>query len=163
MSAFADRGATTSARLAAKLAPLWTTGIALAGILIGFLVAYTWQSPRASRLHHAADYASRALHAARLEATLASAVIEAQNGRYELGRQRASDFFTGVQRRVVPTLSGEAEPASRQLLARRDPIITTLARSDPASPSVLAEMLTRYRELIRRAGLDSVVASAPPR
>ena len=163
MGASADRGVATSPRLARWRAPLWMTGIALAGVLIGFLVAYTWQSPRMSRLHHAADYGSRALHAARLEATLAAAVIEAQDGRYEIGRRRASAFFTGLQRRLTPTLSGEAEPASRKLLDRRDPVITTLARSDPASPSLLSETLTQYRELVRLAGLDSVVARASPR
>jgi hypothetical protein len=149
--------------LAKTLAPLWTAALALAGILIGFLVAYALQVPRTSRLRHAADYGSRALHAARLEAILAAAVIEAQNGRYEIGRRRASDFFTGLQRRVVPAVSEEAGPASRQLLERRDAIITTLARSDPASPSVLGEALAQYRDLVRRAGLDSVVAPPPVR
>ena len=158
-----DRGPGSSPHLAKKLVPLWTTAIAIAGILIGFLVANALQSPQASGLRHTAHYASRALNAARLESTLAAATIEAQNGRYEIGRRRASDFFTGLQRRVLPTLSGDAETASRRLLERRDPVITTLARSDPASPSVLGETLAQYRELIRRAGLDSVVAPVATR
>jgi hypothetical protein len=43
-------------------------------------------------------------------------------------------------------------------IARRDPTITALARSDPASSSVLADTLTRFRGITRQAGLDSAVA-----
>jgi hypothetical protein len=110
------------------------------------------------RLRDTAAYASRALPAARLEATLAAAIIEAENDRFELARQRTSNFFTGFQRRLAPTLAGDHERASRQLLGRRDAIITSLARSDPASASVLGETLARYREFVRQAGLDSVIA-----
>lgn len=154
-----DHGTSPSGRLSATRDPLWIAGAAVAGIILGFLAAYAWQAPRASRLRHAAEYASRALPAARLEATLAAAVIAAQDGQYEIGRQRASAFFTGFQRRVAPTLSDQPGDASRRLLAQRDEIITVLARSDPTSPSVLGATLARYRELVRQAGLDSVVAA----
>jgi hypothetical protein len=160
MTAKAEPGTSRSPRLSATGGPLWIAGAAVAGIIVGFLAAYAWQSPRTSRLRHTAEYASRALPAARLEATLAAAVIATQDGQYEIGRQRASAFFTGFQRRVAPTLSDQPGDASRQLLARRDEIITALARSDPASPSVLGQTLARYRELVRQAGLDSAVSGA---
>ena len=139
-----------------------TVGAALAGLLVGFLAAFAWQYPRAERLQRTAGYASRALEAARLEATLASAVIEAEEGRYEIGRQRVSAFFTGVQRRLTPRMTGDAAAEMRGLLARRDATVTALARNDPASASVLAETLVRYRELVRRSGLDSAVVAPPP-
>ena len=149
--------ATTSAN--AGLARL--VGAVLAGVLVGFLAAFAWQYPRAERLERSASYATRALEAARLESTLSAAVIEAQGARYEIGRQRASGFFTGLQRRLVPVLAGDAQTAARALLAQRDPTVTTLARNDPASASVLAETLGRYREVVRLAGLDSAVAASP--
>ena len=149
--------------LAGRRTVLWIAGAAIGGLLLGLLIAFVWHGPRTTRLRDTAAYASRALPAARLESTLAAAVIEAQNDRFELARQRASDFFTGFQRRLAPTLAANHESASRHLLGRRDAIITALARSDASSASVLSETLTRYRELIRQAGLDSVVAPAPAR
>ena len=139
------------------LGALWLVAAALAGLVVGAVIVFAWQRPHASRLQHTAAYASRALPAARLEATLASAVIEAHDGRYELARQRSSTFFTGL-RSLIPMVSGDAADAASQLLTRRDATITALARSDPASPSVLDEILTQYREMVRQAGLDSVVA-----
>ena len=145
-------------RTVSSLGPRWIAAAALVGGMIGAAAMFAWQRPRAIRLQHTASYASRALPAARLEATLASAVIEAQDGHYELARQGASSFYTGVQRRLVPVIGGEPGDATRQLLARRDPTITALARNDPASSSVLAETLRRFREITRQAGLDSAIA-----
>jgi hypothetical protein len=48
-------------------------------------------------------------------------------------------------------------------IGRRDAIITGLARNDPASASVLSQLLTQCREAVRQAGLDSVVAPEPGR
>src|SRR5687767_5470954 len=90
-------------RLAGRRAVLWIAGAATAGLLLGGLVAMAWQRPGTTRLRDTAAYASRALPAARLEAILAGAVIEAENDRFELARQRASDFFTGFQRYLAPT------------------------------------------------------------
>lgn len=133
---------------------LWVAGALVAGFVIGF----GWQYARAESLGHRADYAARALEAARLEATLSGAVIEAQQGSYELGRERASVFFSGLQRFLAPSLDAQSASEARQLLGQRDVIITSLARNDPASASVLARLLTQYRQLVRHAALDSALA-----
>jgi hypothetical protein len=159
MSTSTEHTARSSGR--AILGPLWIVVAAIVGLMVGAVAMFAWQRPRATRLQHTASYASRALPAARLEATLASAVIQAQDGHYELARQGASSFFTGLQRHLAPVITGEGANATRQMLARRDPTITALARNDPASSSVLAETLTQFREITRRAGLDSVVAPVP--
>ena len=131
---------------------------AVAAAVVAFLIGFGWQYSRARSADARAAYASRALAAARLEATLGGAVIDAQQGHYEISRQRTSNFFTGVQRRLAPTLPTDPAAQARQLLNERDAIITGLARNDPASASVLAELLTRYREIVSRGGLDSAVA-----
>lgn len=129
-------------------------------------VGLAWQLVRASRLADEAQNARRALVAARLEATLADAAIQAQQNNYELARQRASAYFTGLQRQLTPALDGGPRDAARQLLARRDAIITTLARNDPAAASVLRELLGQQRIVSRDAGLDTLAVvpapAAPP-
>ncbi|MEO6527025.1 MAG: hypothetical protein ABIP93_10400 [Gemmatimonadaceae bacterium] len=156
------RSATPRARAArrrgaAERTPLWIVG----ALVIGFLIGFGSQFGGARQARHDAAYSSRALAASHLEATLGSAVMEAQGGHFELARQRASAFFSDLQRRLLPTLDDETKSAARDVVAQRDPIITALARSDPASPSLLAEALTRYRALVHRAGLDSAVTVAP--
>lgn len=161
MTAPSDRSTTrqphTPTQRGAARTPLWIAAAAVVGFLLGF----GWQFTQARRAERSASFANHALEASRLEATLAAAVIEAQGGRYELGRQRTSDFFSGMQRRLVPVISPEAEASARAILGQRDPIITALARNDPASASVLEQVLTGYRAVIRQAGLDSLVAPRP--
>ena len=130
---------------------LWVGTAAVLGFLAGFLLQYA-QVDRARQ--QVAD-ASAALQAARLEATLSAAVIEAQGGRFEVARQHASDFYTGLQRRLLPVIDGAPQADVRTMLAERDSIITSLARNDPASPGTLAGVLVRLRETVHRAALDS--------
>ena len=143
----------------ASRTPLWIGAAAPVGFLLGF----GWRYPRAERARAVAAYASRALDAARLEAALAAAVIAAKSGEYEIGRQRASEVVTGLQRRVLPGATGDAAATARRILGQRDANITALARGDPASAGVLAQTLSRYREGVRQAGLDSAVAPPPVR
>jgi hypothetical protein len=134
--------------------PLWIAGAAVLGFLVGFL----WQYTGASRARGDAEAATQALHAARLEATLSGAVIDAQGGRYEVARQRASDFYSGLQRELLPLLQGEAADEARRTLDGRDSVITALARNDPAMTGVLVEELARFRRTVSSTGLDSVYA-----
>lgn len=134
----------------------WVAAVALAAFLVGF----GWQYLRARGAADDRDRAVRALTATRLEATLAGAALEAQQGNYELARQRTSAYFTGLQRRLTPGLGADEQATARQLLGRRDVIITTLARNDPAAASVLRELLQAQRALASRAGLDSTFAAA---
>lgn len=139
-------------------AALWIAGAALLGFLAGFLM-------QLSRVNSAQDDLTRtrnALQAARLEAALSAAVIEAQSGRYEVARQRASDFYTGLQRQLLPVVAGQPQADARAMLTERDSIITSLARSDPTSSGVLASVLVRLRETIRRAELDSTAVTNTP-
>ncbi len=131
--------------------------------MIGFVIGAGWQYVGSQAVARQASYTARALEAARLEATLSGAVIDAQAGSFELGRQRTSAFFSGVQRRLAPALAEQPAAEARQLMGERDAIITALARNDPASASVLSQLLTRYRTVMNQAGLDSVVAAPSPR
>ena len=137
---------------------LWIGAAALLGFLGGFLLQYA-QVDRARQL---VAESNAALQAARLEATLSAAVIEAQSGRYEVARQHASDFYTGLQRRLLPVIDGAPQEEARAMLAERDSIITSLARNDPASPATLADVLVRHRETVRDAALDSSKVPGSP-
>lgn len=125
-------------------------------LLAAFALGALWQYAGARQSRAAVGAAQSALAEARLEATLASAVIEAQSGNYERGRQRASDFFTGLQRHLAG--APPEATALRQLYAQRDNVITMLSRSDPASAGVLSRALTGYRAATRPDG----AAGAPP-
>jgi len=137
---------------------LWIGSAAILGFLAGFLVQYA----QVGRAREQVANASAALQAARLEATLSAAVIEAQGGRFEVARQHASDFYTGLQRRLLPVIGGAPQAEVRTMLAERDSIITSLARNDPASPGTLVGVLIRLRETVHRAALDSSNVPGPP-
>ena len=139
-------------------AAVWIAAAALLGFLAGFLL----QRARVNGAGDDLDQTTRALHAARLEAVLAAAVIEAQSGRYETARQRASDFYTGLQRQLLPIIAGEQQKKTRVMLSERDSIITSLARGDPTSSGVLASVLVRLRETLRRTPLDSISVTDTP-
>ncbi|MBA3890959.1 MAG: hypothetical protein H0X64_10545 [Gemmatimonadaceae bacterium] len=127
-------------------------------LLAAFALGALWQYVGARRGAAALGTAQSALAEARLEATLASAVIEVQGGNYEGGRQLASDFFTGLQRHVA-TAPPEAA-ALRPLYAQRDNVITVLSRNDPASAGLLSRALTDFRAAIR-PGSGANVPAAP--
>lgn len=129
---------------------LWAVGAAIVAFLIGF----GWQFARASRIQTELDQTTQALAESRLEAGLATAFIEAQQGNFERSRQRASSFFTGLQQQVAR--DGASAPAAFQdILARRDATITMLSRSSPESVATLQQLYTEYRAAAKPA--DSVV------
>ena len=82
-------------------------------------------------------------------------MIEAQSGRFEVARQHASEFYTGLRRRLLPVLNGAPRGDVQTMLAERDSIIALLARDDPASAGTLTGVLVRLRETVHRAALDS--------
>ena len=92
------------------------------------------------------------LNLARIQNSLASAVIDARRGDYESARQSASDFFTSL--REVTELEAElglsqAQKESMQLLLNeRDGIITLLARGDLASADRLSDLYVAYQEIM---------------
>ncbi len=127
-------------------------------LLAAFALGALWQYAGARRGEAALGTAQSALAEARLETTLASAVIEVQRGNYERGRQLTSDFFTGLQRHLA-TAPPEAA-ALRPLYAQRDNVITVLSRNDPASAGLLSRALTDFRAAIQ-PGSGANVPAAP--
>lgn len=125
-------------------------------VIVAFAIGFAWQYVRARQSEQRAAYAERALEGARLEALLSGAVIDAQAGKFELSRQRASDFFARLQDRLAPEFDSATTPSAGLVINQRDAVITALARSDPAAESVLSRLLNQYRGLIAQAGLDSL-------
>jgi hypothetical protein len=92
------------------------------------------------------------LNLARIQNSLASAVIDARRGDYESARQSASDFFTSL-REVTEVeadlaLSRAQKEDMQSLLNQRDGIITLLARGDLASADRLSDLYVAYQEIM---------------
>jgi hypothetical protein len=118
--------------------------VGLAAALIGFAFGAFWQHTSV-RAHARELEATRYdLTFQRLEATLGAATIEAQRGSYEIGRQLASQFFSGLQNELAAA-GPERRQAFEQILEQRDAMITALSRGDPQSGSMLAQLFVRYR------------------
>jgi hypothetical protein len=124
--------------------------VALA-IVIAFGIGAGWQFVRASQLGGELETTRQQLAATsaelelqKLEATLGAATIEAQRNGYELGRQLASDFFTGLQESVGGAPEAARAPLN-EILAQRDEVITALSRSNAEAGSLLARLFIRYR------------------
>lgn len=120
-------------------------------VLIAFGVGAGWQFARARQLGSELETmrlqlesTTAALELQKLEATLGAATIEAQRDGYELGRQLASDFFTGLQQSIAGAPES-ARTALDEILAQRDQMITALSRSNPEAGSLLSRLFLRYR------------------
>lgn len=123
-------------------------GIALAIFMLGFLPMWMKASTNASQR----DAAQRELRLSQMHGTLASAVIDARRGEYEPARQTASDFFTTLRAQVDAgadsALTAPQREGATPLLARRDDLITLLARGDPASAEQLSDIYVSYRKAV---------------
>ena len=123
-------------------------GVAIAIFLIGFLPMWMKASANASQR----DAAQRELRLSQMHGTLASAVIDARRGEYEPARQTASDFFTTLRTQIDAgadsALTAPQREGTAQLLARRDDVITLLARGDPASAEQLSDIYVSYRQAV---------------
>ena len=88
---------------------------------------------------------------AQLQNTIASGVIDARRGEYELARQSASDFFTTLRAEIGLENDSAMTQAQRAritpLLTQRDEIITLLARNDPASAERLSDLYVKGLKL----------------
>ncbi len=96
--------------------------------------------------------AQTTLQISALQNTLASAAIDARQGRYEPARQAASDFFIKLRTELDSgrdSVFTEAQQnALRPVFDTRDDAITLLARGDPASSDRLTELYNLYRQAI---------------
>lgn len=118
--------------------------------LLGFVPMWLQSREYASRL----TAAEHQLTLARIQDSLASAVIDARRGDYEPARQSASNFFNSLRaetdRAADSTLSPTQREGVQPLYTRRDEIITLLARSDPAAADRLSDLYVSYRKIMNK-------------
>ena len=133
--------------------------ILYAAVLLGvFLLGLVpmWMTARERARER--DAAQAALRISTLQNTLASAAIDARQGRYEPARQSASDFFTNLRAEIErgrDSVFNEAQQnALRPVFDTRDDTITLLARGDPASADRLVDLYNKYRQATVSAPLS---------
>ena len=94
----------------------------------------------------------RQLRLARIQTSLASAVIEVRRGDYESACQAASAFFTSWRGEFSARSDSTLTQASREgvlpLFPQRDELITLLARGDAASEDRLSDLYVSYSEIM---------------
>lgn len=127
--------------------------VALGIFLIGLVPMWLKARETASQR----DAAQQELRLSRTENALASSVIDARRGEYEIARQTASDFFTALRERVdaapgTTVLNPAQRESLSKLLNERDQTITLLARSDPAAADRLSDIYVSYRQTMSHAG-----------
>ena len=137
-------------------APIWQNRhvrrlIIYAAVLSGvFLLGLVPMRMTARERAHERDTAQHALRISTLQNALASAAIDARQGRYEPARQAASDFFTNLGTEIArgpDSVFDETQRNNlRSMFTVRDDTITLLARSDPASADRLVELYNTYRQ-----------------
>jgi hypothetical protein len=137
--------------------------VAAAAAILGFAVGALWQFTSARGYANELDRTTTELTFQQLEATLGAATIEAQRGSHEIGRQLASEFFGGLQN-AISEAPVDRQQAFRDILARRDAMITALSRSDPQAGPMLAQIFVRYRLAMgETVGPDSGTIVVPER
>jgi len=134
--------------------PMRRVMIYAASALVVFLLGFvpTWLKFR--ECFSNLSQAERQLSIARMENTLASAVIDARRGDYEPARQAASSFFTSLRAEIDrgndTALSQTQREGLQPILFPRDDIITLLARREPASADRLSDLYVSYRRIMKR-------------
>lgn len=132
-----------------------------AAILVAFGIGAGWQYVRAHGFWTEARDLREELTLQRLEATLATAAVEAQRGNHDVALRLASDFFTGLQN-DIGMAPETAAPAFQDILTQRDVTIATLSRADSGSGRMLASLLSRYRTALGRpVGPEPVDTGTP--
>jgi hypothetical protein len=134
---------------------------AIAALIIGFAIGALWQYTSARSYARQLDTTRHDLTFQSLEATLGAATIEAQRGSYEIARQLASDFFSGLQQELGAAATPQRQQEFQEILRQRDSMITALSRSDPQSGSMLAQLFMRYRIAMGEPVGPGAVSPAP--
>jgi len=121
-------------------------------LLLVFLLGFVPMWLKSRECSSSLSEAERQLSLARMQNSLASAVIDARRGDYESARQAASDFFTFLREETDRGADSVLSQAEREgvplLLTRRDEIITLLSRGDAASADLLSDLYVSYRKLV---------------
>ncbi|MFU8771135.1 MAG: hypothetical protein ACNA8H_01810 [Anaerolineales bacterium] len=121
-------------------------------LIVAFLLGFVPMWLKARECSGSLSEVKQQLNLARIQNSLASAVIDARRGDYESARQSASDFFTSL-REVTELeadlgLSQAQKESMQSLLNQRDGIITLLARGDLASADRLSDLYISYQEIM---------------
>lgn len=127
---------------------------AVAKPLVIFLLGFVPMSYKSRQYARRLAEAERQLNMERIYHALLSAIIDVQQGNYELARQDASTFFTFLRKETDmgndAALSLAQKEGVQQLFVQRDEIITLLAQSNPAAVGRLTDLYGLYREIINR-------------
>lgn len=125
-------------------------GLYAAVLLVVFMLGFIPMWLKARACNNDLAKAENELSLARMQNSLASAVIDSRRGDYEPARQAASQFFTLLQAetdgKAASNLTQTQIEGVKPLFAGRDEIITLLARSDPASADRLSDLYVLYRK-----------------
>lgn len=132
-------------------------GLVALAVLVAFGIGFLWQWVAANQLRGELETIRMELALERLEAELAGSVVDAQFGRFESGRRRASTFFSELQ--GLSDGLPDSLATLRVILDERDEVITALSRANPQSAALLARLLERYRG--ERGDRPSEVAPSP--
>jgi hypothetical protein len=126
-------------------------GIYAGVLIIVFLLGFVPMWLKARACSSGLESAENQLKLMRMQNSLASAAIDARRGDYEPARQAASQFFTSAGAEADKGEASSFSQAQRAglapLFARRDEIITLLARSDPAAADKLSDLYAAYQKL----------------
>ena len=121
-------------------------------LVIVFLLGLIPMWLKAWRAKSSLAEAEHQLVLCKMHSDLASAVIDARRGDYEPARQALSRFFTSLNTDTAKGESSNFTEAQRNsmppLMARRDELITLLARNDPASADRLSDLFVAYRKIV---------------
>lgn len=131
-------------------------GVAVCIFLLGLVPMWLKGREAASQR----DAAQRELRLSRMQNALASAVIDARRGEYELSRQTSSDFFTTLREQMDASpdkavITQAQRERLRNLMSGRDEVITLLARNDPAAADRLSDMYVTYRQAMSSVELQT--------
>jgi len=121
-------------------------------LLVGFLAGFVPMWLMSRGCVRSLSRAQNQWSLARIQNALASAVIDVRRGDYESARQAASRFFTSLRAEADAGAHSALSPAQKEavptLLARRDEIVTLLARGDSAAADLLADLHVSYRKIV---------------
>ena len=121
-------------------------------LLVIFLLGFVPMWLKARAANNSLLETDHQLFMVRMQSSLASAAIDARRGDYEPARQAVSQFFTSLRAEMDKGDSSSYTQAQRQglqpLFAGRDELITLLARSDPASADLIADLFVAYRKIV---------------
>lgn len=123
-------------------------------LLVVFLVGFIPMALKFRASSSDLSGAEQQLNLAKIQNSLASAVIDAQRGDYEPARLSASSFFSSLRAETDKANDSTLSPAQREgvqpLSLGQDEIITLLARNDPASADRLSDLYVSYRKIMNR-------------